>query len=196
MIRSFYGIMIKYPDPGKVKTRLAKDIGEHKAAEVCRIIAGRIMKATIPVAGEFTRIVLYDPPERVRDFTSWFPGEHFVPQRGDDVGERMHNGILDLIDIGAEKVVITGSDIPDLNAEIISSAFAKLDEADIVIGPAKDGGYYLIGMTSPHREIFRNIPWSTETVFRETMDAIERLGLLCQTVRDLSDVDTKEDLGA
>jgi glycosyltransferase A (GT-A) superfamily protein (DUF2064 family) len=99
-----------------------------------------------------------------------------------------------LFDVGASKSVIAGVDIPELEAEIVRDAFKKLDSADIVIGPATDGGYYLIGMKSLHREIFRNILWSTEKVLEQTIHVIDNLKLKYETVITLSDVDTLEDL--
>jgi rSAM/selenodomain-associated transferase 1 len=190
---NLYGIMIKYPEPGRVKTRLAKDIGVDAAAVVCRQLAERVMENTLPLSDEVSRVIFYDPPGRLRDFEAWFPDGHFVAQRGNDVGERMDNAIRDLLSQGAEKAVITGADIPDLNAEIIIQAFAALDHADIVIGPARDGGYYLIGMKSPHPEIFRNIPWSTGKVYQESVGIMNQMGLIYRTVTTLSDLDTIED---
>jgi len=185
--------MIKYPEPGKVKTRLAKEIGDEEAADVCRQIAERIMKNTLHTR-EYERMVFYDPAERLRDFEAWVPGEQLILQCGNGVGERMDNAIRDLLKTGAEKAVLTGADIPELSAEIIIRAFAALDDADVVIGPAGDGGYYLIGMKTPHPEIFRNIPWSTEKVYQKTVDNMNRMGLSYRTVTTLSDLDRKEDL--
>ena len=185
--------MIKYPEPGKVKTRLAKEIGDEKAADVYRQIAGRIMKNTLHTR-EYERMVFYDPAGRLRDFEAWLPGETFILQTGNDVGEKMDNAIRDLLEMGAEKAVLTGADIPELTAEIMIQAFVALDDADIVIGPARDGGYYLIGMKVPHPEIFRNIPWSTEKVYQKTVDNMNRMGLSYRTVTTLSDLDRKGDL--
>ena len=88
---------------------------------------------------------------------------------------------------------VTGADIPLLTSEILKDAFLKLEGADVVLGPASDGGYYLIGMKSIH-EIFGGIPWSTEKVFTETVSAIGRLNLRMERTVTLSDVDTIDDL--
>jgi len=193
MNRNLFGIMIKYPEPGKVKTRLAKDIGNSRAAEIYRQVAEMIINNTAPVDLEYERIVLYDPLERLHDFKQWLPGNQLMLQNGNDVGERMDNAIRELLALTAEKVVLTGADIPDLNSTIISVAFAALDHADIVIGPAADGGYYLIGMKEPHGEIFRGIPWSTERVYQETVLILEDLHLRYKCVETLSDLDTQDD---
>jgi rSAM/selenodomain-associated transferase 1 len=191
---NLYGIMVKYPEPGRVKTRLAKDIGEENAARICRRIAERILCNTKPLSGAYDRFVLYDPPERKKDFEEWLSGEHLLAQTGNDVGEKMDNAIRALLSMGAKKAVITGADIPDLNREVIVMAFESLTAADIVIGPAKDGGYYLIGMKSPHPELFHDIPWSTETVLGKTVGIISGGSLRYSTVPALSDLDTAEDL--
>ena len=187
--------MIKYPEPGRVKTRLAGDIGPEKAALICRHMTERIMKQTAPVAAEYERFVFYDPQERVQDFVSWLPHEKFMLQTGGDVGERMDNAISYLLENGAEKAVITGADIPDLTSRIIIQAFEMLDHVDVVVGPARDGGYYLIGMKSPMPELFRNIPWSTKDVFSETVRTLKHSGKSYGVLPALSDLDTIEDLG-
>lgn len=193
MSPNLFGIFIKYPEPGKVKTRLARDVGKEKAAEVCKHLVEKAMHTTRPSGNDFDRVIFYDPPDRLRDFARWFPGEHFIQQRGRDVGERMDNAIRDLLNRGAKKAVVTGADIPDLTAVIILEAFAVLDHADVAIGPATDGGYYLIGMKAPHPEIFRDIIWSTDTVLEESISRIRQSGWTCRAVQTLSDIDTLED---
>ena len=186
--------MIKYPEPGRVKTRLAKNIGAGMAALICRQITERVMKQTMPGAAGYERFVFYGPQERARDFLSWLPHEKFMAQTGSDVGERMANAIRYLLEKGAEKAVITGADIPDLSSKIIIQAFEMLDHADVVVGPALDGGYYLIGMKSPMPELFRDIPWSTGDVFSETVRSIKHSGKSYRVLPVLSDLDTIEDL--
>ncbi len=193
MNRNLYGLFLKYPEPGRVKTRLAKDVGNEEAAAIYQQVAEMIMKNTYRGDQNYKRIVFYDPPERLRDFEQWLGQEMFIPQKGRDVGERMDNAIRELLASGVEKAVLTGADIPALNSTVISEAFAALDHADIVLGPAKDGGYYLIGMKAPHSEIFQNIPWSTPRVYQETISVLEQLHLLYRCVETLSDLDTTED---
>lgn len=187
--------MIKYPELGRVKTRLAVDIGAEKAALICRKITQRVMNQTMPDAGKYERFVFYDPPERIRDFLLWLPNEKFIAQTGSDVGARMDNAIRYLLENGAKKAVITGADIPELSSKIIIEAFEMLGKADVVVGPAHDGGYYLIGMKSTMPELFRNIPWSTKEVFLETVRVLENSGKSYGVLPMLSDLDTIEDLG-
>lgn len=95
---------------------------------------------------------------------------------------------------GAAKVVVIGSDTPDLTESILLNSFALLDEADVVIGPALDGGYYLLGMKQMNRNLFTSIPWSTSTVLRDTLAAAEASDLSTKFLPKLRDIDTPEDL--
>lgn len=192
--KNLLGLTIKYPEKGKVKTRLAKDIGFEAAAAVYKRIAERVVSNTRPAAGEYERIVYYSPCNKRLQFERWFPGEKLMSQKGGDIGEIMCNALESLFELGAQKAVITGADIPELGKDIIKQAFLELEDADIVIGPAIDGGYYLIGMKSPRLEVFHGISWGTDKVFQETVSVIERLGLSFRTVAALFDVDRWDDL--
>lgn len=194
MIKNLFGIFIKYPEPGKVKTRLAKDIGNERAADIYRQVVELVLKNTTPFNHAYDRIVFYDPAARQKDFAAWLPEEQLVLQQGSDVGARMDNAVRVLLSRGAEKAVLTGADIPDLSAGIIERAFQELDHADIVIGPAQDGGYYLVGMKAPHPEIFQGIPWSTGRVREETLRTFHRYGLKGKLLGTLSDLDSTHDL--
>jgi rSAM/selenodomain-associated transferase 1 len=120
--------------------------------------------------------------------------EDVLPQRGRGIGLIMQNALSAMFAEGAEKAVVAGVDIPGLDSEIIRAAFAALDSSDLVIGPAMDGGYYLIGMKSSHPELFQDIRWSTSGVLEETLAAAGRSGLSCRLTGRLYDVDTIEDL--
>jgi uncharacterized protein len=194
MSKNFYGLMVKYPEPGMVKTRLAADIGMEQAALIYRQLITRVMNQTMPIGAGYERYMFYDPPNRKQDFVSWFPDEIFMAQSGGDVGRRMDNVIRRLLKKGADKAVITGSDIPDISSEIILRAFEMLDRVDVVLGPARDGGYYLIGMKRPIPEVFRNITWSSKDVFMETVKVIKLSGISYGALPALSDLDTIEDL--
>ncbi len=194
-MKNLYGLLARYPEAGKVKTRLALDMGAEGAARVYKIIAERVFSNTFPDSeSDFGRMIFYSPPGDKGRFESWVPGLELLPQRGKDIGEIMRNALQDLFDLGASKAVITGVDIHGLSRTIISEAFLKLEHADVVIGPAEDGGYYLIGLKAAYPEIFQGISWSTGNVFIETVRAIEKMGLRYLTVKTLSDVDRIEDI--
>jgi len=191
--KNLLGLFAKFPEPGKVKTRLAKDIGPDAAARVCREIAEYVLKRTSPEGSGYHRIIFFSPETMTQRFSEWMPDEVLRAQTGGDVGERMDNALKELFDLGAEKAIVVGSDIPGLHRGIIDQAFQELDSGDVVIGPAMDGGYYLIGMKSPNPEIFRNISWGTEKVFKETVTIIEKKGLSYGVVATLFDVDDLDD---
>jgi rSAM/selenodomain-associated transferase 1 len=119
-----------------------------------------------------------------------------MPQAGEDLGERMKNGFVEALSMNFKRVVLIGSDIPDLPLEFIEEAFTSLQEKDAVIGPALDGGYYLIGFKketfSPR--VFEGIHWSTESVFEKTLKVLQQEGLTVHTLQPLRDIDTVEDL--
>jgi rSAM/selenodomain-associated transferase 1 len=187
------GLMLKFPEPGKVKTRLGKDIGPEAASSFYRQIAEHVINRTAPKETGYKRIIFYTPEKKRPEFEKWLTGETLNVQKGRDIGERMHNALEEMFEMGAEKAVVIGTDIPGLVKEIIDRAFFSLENADVVIGPAMDGGYYLIGMKSPHPELFSGITWSTEDVFKETVHRIEKNRLQFEVVDTLFDVDRLED---
>ena len=194
-MRNRFGLLAKYPEAGKVKTRLARDVGAEGAAIIYKTIAERVFRDTSPDGDSgFERMIFYSPPEYRGRFESWIPGEELLPQKGRDIGDIMQNALKDLFDLGTSKAVIAGVDIPDLDRAIICDAFLKLENADAVIGPAEDGGYYLIGMKAEYPAIFQDISWSTGKVFDQTVRTIEKMGLRYSTVRTLYDVDRIEDI--
>jgi rSAM/selenodomain-associated transferase 1 len=113
-------------------------------------------------------------------------------QKGNDLGERMDLAIQQMLSV-YQNVLLIGSDIAGLNLNVLQEGFQQLEYHDIVIGPAKDGGYYLIGMKKAISSIFQNMPWSHEKVMRQTIEQIQKLGLTFHLLPELSDIDTYED---
>jgi rSAM/selenodomain-associated transferase 1 len=186
------GIFLKFPVPGFVKTRIASEIGSVEAAIFYKQLAESVLKKTMPAADEYDRIIFFEPAERKMDFEKWLGNERLVPQQGIDLGEKMSNAVSEILKQG-RKAVITGSDIPDLDRSIIGAAFSTLEHNDIVLGPAKDGGYYLVGMKVLHQQLFEDIHWSTAEVLSRTVEIIKATGLTCSLLPELSDLDTIED---
>ena len=122
------------------------------------------------------------------------PDFSYVAQINGDLGKRMAHAFNYVFSKGHRQAIIIGTDIPTLTAHILTEAFQLLDQSDIVIGPAYDGGYYLIGMRQLHRELFINIAWSTPIVTKQTLQAIARLRLHISYLPTLMDIDTEEDL--
>ena len=116
-------------------------------------------------------------------------------QVGDDLGIKMYNSLKDVFGQWAEKVLIIGTDCFELNASVIDKAFEALDNNDVVIGPAKDGGYYLLGLKQLKKEYFTSKLWSKENVFLDTLLDFKRLNMTYFVLEQLNDVDVKDDLG-
>lgn len=188
-------IFVKYPGPGKVKTRLAKNIGLENAAILYRKMAESIIYDLSKLA-EYRKIVFFDPPERRNDVMRWlkFNGLSFVAQEGNSLGERMSNAFSHAFSLGADKAVIIGTDCPQISTQTILTAFERLETSEVVIGPSYDGGYYLLGLRRFIPEIFHDIDWSTNLVFDQTMKKLRRNGIKSECLEMLRDVDTVEDL--
>jgi rSAM/selenodomain-associated transferase 1 len=114
-------------------------------------------------------------------------------QHPGDLGERMQQAFETAFSAGAQKVVIIGSDCPELSGALLDQAFATLDHADFVLGPVPDGGYYLLGMKAPAPALFEDIAWSTETVREKTLEKMAALGKTCALLPVLADIDTEAD---
>lgn len=184
-------IFVKNAELGKVKTRLAKDIGDENALEIYLALLKHTEQVSKPVLAQ--KKCYYS------DFianSDVFSDEHYEKsiQKGNDLGERMYNAAKVSSGEWANKIIIIGSDCYDINSGIIEEAFKALDSHDFVVGPAEDGGYYLIGMTELHSEIFLHKMWSNENVFLDTLLDIQRLNKTHYLLPTLSDVDTVEDL--
>jgi uncharacterized protein len=188
-------IFVKYPEPGKVKTRLAKNIGLENAAVLYRKMAETIIHDLSKLT-DYTKIIFFDPPERKNDVMRWltFNGLSFIAQEGNSLGEKMLNAFSHAFSLGADKAVIIGTDCPQITTQTILRAFEKLEKSEAVIGPSYDGGYYLLGLRRFSREIFHDIDWSTNLVFDQTMKKIRDEGLQSTCLETLRDVDTVEDL--
>ncbi|MGC2424332.1 MAG: TIGR04283 family arsenosugar biosynthesis glycosyltransferase [Nitrospirota bacterium] len=189
---------VKSPEAGAVKSRLSAEIGRDLAVELYKDIGARSLKAV--EGGDYdTRIDFY-PPDRSANVKTWLgEGRAYFPQEGADLGQRMRNAFKSAFRDGAANVVLVGSDIPDLSGRIIEEAFSMLNDNDAVIGPAKDGGYYLIGFTQRGflPEVFSGIKWGTDTVFTDTMAVFKRAGRAGAQPRvlpELMDIDRAEDI--
>jgi rSAM/selenodomain-associated transferase 1 len=177
------------PELGKVKSRLAKDIGEASALEVYKLLLEHTKNVLLRL--DCDKAVYYSVKIRENDiWDSEIFSKH--QQSGNDLGERMQNAFKNGFEKGYKNIIIVGSDLYDLNAEIINTAFKKLESHDNVIGPAVDGGYYLLGMKTLHPSVFKINNWGTQTVYKQT---ISKLNTNSVYVLDtLNDIDYVEDL--
>jgi rSAM/selenodomain-associated transferase 1 len=189
-------VFLKEPRPGAVKSRLAAGIGAAAAAAVYRAIADEAIRRTAPRREEYERLFLFDPPASRPQIQAWLPGQTLVAQAGGDLGERMARAFADAFASGARRVALVGTDVPALSYEDVRDALESLDEHDVALGPATDGGYYLLALKRPEPELLRDVPWSTPDVLTTTLDRAARLGLSLRVLRTLGDIDTLEDLEA
>ncbi len=182
----------KAPTPGRVKTRLAEEIGAQAAARLYAEMAGEVVKRLS--SPSFDLWICYDPPQAAAEIQAWLgEGVALIPQQEGDLGSRMQAALTAAL-LVARKACVVGTDVPDLDAGIVDEAFARLEEADVVIGPAGDGGYYLLAVKQVFPELFSEIPWSTSQVMEHTLAAAESSGLKVETLVTLDDVDRPEDL--
>jgi uncharacterized protein len=175
---------------GKVKTRLAATIGVDKAFDLYKAMVEKTHLISHKI--KVDKIVFYS--DEITKDDIW--NNHFKKQlqRGDDLGEKMMNAFKDAFAMGYTKAVLIGTDIPSLTEDILNNAFNKLDNNDVVIGPAYDGGYYLLGMKVLHTSLFKDIEWSTSQVFEQTIFRIDNLNLNYSLLPQLHDIDEEKDL--
>lgn len=184
-------IFSKNPEKGQVKTRLARSVGEERALEVYEILREHTVRVTEGVESE--RMIYYS---RFIPASDLFLTEKFVPkvQKGEDLGERMFHAIEAGFEAGFGHVVLIGTDCYELSREILDEAFSALERSGAVIGPATDGGFYLIGLNRVLPELFLNRQWSTPEVFKESTTILNRFAIAYERLPELSDIDTFEDL--
>lgn len=189
---------MKYPEPGKVKTRLGDVIGHDVASDLYRRFVEDMLHGLNEVGA--TLRICYLPREGADvepALTAWLGDQYrFYPQTGDTLGERMKHAMQRAFDDGFDRVVLMGSDIPDFPPELVRKALLDLDRLDAVLGPAYDGGYYLIGFRREmfFPEVFDGIVWGEADVYRPTIERMRRKGLEVMRLPDWNDVDTIWDL--
>ncbi|WP_047550759.1 TIGR04282 family arsenosugar biosynthesis glycosyltransferase [Psychroserpens sp. Hel_I_66] len=182
-------IFTRNPVLGKCKTRLAKTIGDEAALKVYKHLLQHTANVVQKVNAD--RYVFYSENINTKDL--WTEDSFNKKlQTGNDLGERMHNAFLDLLQSGYKKVIIIGSDLLDLNENVIEDGFGLLETNDVVIGPAIDGGYYLLGMKELHPAIFKNKAWGTETVREDTLADLKNNNV--SLLKPLNDIDTFDDM--
>jgi rSAM/selenodomain-associated transferase 1 len=182
-------IFTRNPKLGKVKSRLAKTIGEEKALEIYKDLLQHTFSVTQNL--ECEKFVFYDTQIIKKD--KWKNTiYHKKLQIGNDLGERMQNALQELFHLGYKNCIIVGSDLFDLQSKHINEAFAKLESNDVVIGPAEDGGYYLLGLTNIIPAIFTNKNWGTSTVLEDSLKDLATFSV--DFIEILNDIDTFEDL--
>ena len=189
MSKNLLLIFTRNPELGKAKTRLAKTIGDEKALEIYKFLLQKTQEVSSKVSSD--KAVYYSVKIRKNDiWDASIYQKH--QQKGEDLGIRMLNAFKNGFDEGYKKIIIIGSDLFDLSSEDIEIAFNELDKNDVVLGPAEDGGYYLLGMNSLQETIFKNKNWGTSTVRKDTIADLKDKKVFL--LKELNDVDVFEDI--
>ena len=187
-------IMAKEPAVGRTKTRLCPPLTPARAAQLYEAL----LRDTIHLAAGLDGVqlaVALTPPEATAQFERWSPpGTTLLPVSGVDIGECLDRVFFSLLAAGHSGVMALNSDGPTLPPAHLDQALAQLDQADVVLGPGEDGGYYLVGLRAPHPRLFYEIDWSTERVLPQTLARAESLGLSVALLPPWYDVDTAPDL--
>lgn len=183
-------VFVKYPEPGKVKTRLAKVIGNERAAELYREFAAMTFETGNRLA-HAARFAAFTPPEKSAALAEMFPGAwQWLEQcAAPDLGARIQHANEAVLARGYRRVLTIGTDSPTLPLAYVAEAAEKLREYDVVLGPAEDGGYYLIGLKAAPAALFEGIAWSTEKVLVQTLERVKHLGLSVHLLPQWYDVD-------
>ena len=191
MADNFLIIFVKNFIPGMVKTRLAEKIGMFLALDVYQELVA--YTSDVVKAVDADKMVFYSEYVEVEDM---FVEDHleYNVQTGNSLGERMQNAFQHAFDKGYSRVTIIGSDCHELTPKHLDEAFDQLEINDVVVGPAKDGGYYLLGLNGPCPALFEGKEYSHEKVFEELMTEINSLELEHHTLETLNDIDTLEDM--
>lgn len=182
-------IFTRNPELGKCKTRLAATVGDESALNIYCFLLDHTVAITSPLTVD--KFVFYSEALRKEDRwdTSIFRKK---TQKGDDLGQRMHNAFVEIFELGYEQAIIIGSDMYNLSSEELALAFTELNTHDYVLGPAKDGGYYLLGMTQPNEALFQNKKWGSDTVLEATMTNLKDQNY--KLLAEKNDIDYFEDV--
>jgi rSAM/selenodomain-associated transferase 1 len=189
-------VFSRYPEPGTTKTRLARVLGDQGAAEIQK----KLTEHTISQVRQFLQsgpigAVVYFEGGSLEQMRRWLgPDFQYQHQGSGDLGKRMQRAFDFAFQQNHKRVVIIGADCPGLRASHMTQAFRSLRHKDLVLGPATDGGYYLIGLSHYEKSLFKNMGWGTDTVLAKTLTLAEQKGLSIELLEKLSDVDRPEDL--
>ncbi len=190
---------MKWPEPGRVKTRLVAQLGEEGAARLYEWMLMRTVRTAEQAAGHcgLHLVAAFDPaPKRARFLRLLTDRWMFVAQAPGSLGTRLHRAFQDCFSAGRGPVLAIGTDCPWLTAQLLCEARAKLLDYDVVFGPTEDGGYYLIGLRRMQGELFKAIPWSSSKTLATSLERARAVGMRVTLLERLSDVDRPADLAA
>lgn len=190
-------LFVRAPELGRVKTRLERGMDGATVLRLYQCFVQDIIETLS--AGGYYLTVYFTPSHRGAVVRAWLGDTLSIrPQVGKTLGDRMRNAFSNVFARGVEQAVLLGSDVPDIDMRIIDMSFEFLRKTDGVVGPARDGGYYLIGLRKDmfNGNLFSGIDWGTASVFRQTMDQFHAAGLRAHILPTRQDIDTHDDLVA
>ena len=190
---NWVAVFAKRPVPGNVKTRLTGVLGREGAAELYQALLDDTL-SNVRQVRDARKVIAFAPDAEQAWFAQTFRGFALVAQGEGDLGRRLSRLFRHAFQQGARRVVVVGSDLPTLTAECVERAHAALAECDVVIGPAEDGGYYLLGLGRHVPGLFVGIDWSTERVLGQTLERAGVLGLVVRLLETARDVDDRAGL--
>jgi hypothetical protein len=184
-------IFLKAPRAGLVKTRLARDLGADAACQAYR----ELVETLLGRVGSLREVTLcFTPDDALADIQPWLKPEwRAVPQGEGDLGVRLQAAFQRAFAAGAQRVVVIGSDCPEVTERDVRQVWSALENHDVVVGPALDGGYWLIGLRAAQPQLFAGIEWGSENVLGQTLARVREAGLSVQLLRILTDVDTEKE---
>ena len=184
-------MFVKAPRPGLVKTRLGQAIGATAACAAYRSLVERVV-AQMECLREVE--LRFSPDDAVEEIRPWLREDwRAAPQGNGALGERLARGFSEAFAEGCTRVVAIGSDCPDASADDVREAWQILESSEVVLGPASDGGYWLIGLRQPQPGLLGGISWGSESVLAETLHRAKAMRLQVQLLRILADIDTEQD---
>jgi rSAM/selenodomain-associated transferase 1 len=193
-------LFTRYPEAGKTKTRLIRELGAQGAAMLQKRLTERVVsQANLLWQRLAIATIVYFVGGSRKKMTSWLGQMHYIAQADGDLGERMHAAFQHAFAEGAEIAVLIGSDIPDISFDLLQQAFTALLTREVVIGPSEDGGYYLLGLCANKASkllplLFTEMPWSTGELFAATLSRLDKAGYSVATLPPLRDIDLPIDL--
>ena len=187
-------LFTRYPEAGNTKTRLIPHLGAVRAAELQRWMTASMAREMAALRVDIERQIHFSGGG-LSQMQAWLGRQFtYLPQFAGGLGNRLHQAFMGNFQAGMRAVVAIGSDCPELKVRHLEQAFRQLKTHDVVLGPAADGGYYLIGLRRPQANLFEDIPWGTEDVFERTVAIATAANLSIATLEQLRDVDRPEDL--
>ena len=189
-------VFTRYPEPGKTKTRMIPALGEEGAAQLQRKLTEHTLQQTKKLQSIRSVYIEFHYAGGTQQLMSEWLGNSltYYPQQEGNLGQRMKSAFKQAFAAGNHRVVTIGIDCPDIDELLLSQAFDLLKENELVLGPAEDGGYYLIGLTRLIPQLFEDISWGSSKVLAQTNYIVSKLGLNCDYLATLNDVDRPEDL--